>query len=406
MEIHADVIIVGAGPAGTIAAYHLASQGISVLILEKSTFPRYKVCGGGLTHKILHEIPFDISSVFEAEIRSIQFSCNLKEVFTRSSDVPLMYSTMRDKLDDLLLRKAQQAGASVIFGEKVISVVQTTSTASVMTKTQTYHSRLLIGSEGATGIVARSAGLRDNILKGLAWEAEMEPAPEALSRYSSAIFLDWGTFPGGYGWVFPKKDHFSIGVGGPASLVKGMMPYYHRFLEYFEDAVSLPDRGLRGTYPASIKSWPIPVRVKKSLFHHGRILVAGDSAGLTDALTGEGIYYAVRSGKLAADACSGFLNAKQSSLQSYSEQVNDELMDELLEANKIKYLFNTVPLKIHHFVRDSDRAWTAFGKVLRGQRKYADVRMGFGKWKFLWGAACLLSKWISGWKEKKYQENG
>lgn len=61
MSTDADVIIAGAGPAGSLAAYELAILGVSVLILEKSSFPRYKVCGAGLTHKILHEIPFDIS---------------------------------------------------------------------------------------------------------------------------------------------------------------------------------------------------------------------------------------------------------------------------------------------------------------------------------------------------------
>ena len=179
------------------------------------------------------------------------------------------------------------------------------------------------------------------------------------------------------------------------------MPYYYRFLDYLSDA------GCKmSPAPYSLKSWPIPVRVKKSRFHQGRILVAGDAAGLTDSLTGEGIYYAIRSGMLAADACTDWLNAKYTSLSSYTDNVNDELMNELLEANQIKYIFNTVPLKIHHYIRDNDRAWGAFGKVLRGERKYADVRMGFGKWKFFWGAACFISRWISNYKEKVFKSKG
>ena len=99
MDPDADVIISGAGPAGTIAAWHLQKSGIRTLIFDKSSFPRYKVCGAGLTHKILSVIPFDISPVIHTTIRSFRFSSGFTDVFTRTSEFPLMYCTMRDELD-------------------------------------------------------------------------------------------------------------------------------------------------------------------------------------------------------------------------------------------------------------------------------------------------------------------
>jgi len=406
MTPDADVIVAGAGPAGSLAAYQLAIQGISVLILEKSRFPRYKVCGGGLTHKILQEIPFDISPVFETSIHSIRFSRGFTEQFQRHSDEPLIHCAMRDRVDDFLLQKALKAGAKVLFGEKVTEVIQDVAKVSVKTKTGSYSSRILIGADGASSAVARLTGLRENILPGLAWEAEIKACEESVKRFSQTVFLDWGAFPGGYGWVFPKGDHFSIGVGGPAALSKWMMPYYERFLGYFQrNLQESSDRSIN-LETLSMRSWPIPVRVEKSNFHSGRIMVAGDAGGLTDPLTGEGIYYAVRSGNLAAQTCSGYLQGRTSNLDSYSREVNLQLMPELMEANKIKHIFNAVPLKIHRFVRDSDRGWRAFGRVLRGERKYADVRMGFGKWKSLWEAACMASRWISGWKEFWFLRKG
>jgi hypothetical protein len=81
-------------------------------------------------------------------------------------------------------------------------------------------------------------------------------------------------------------------------------------------------------------------------------------------------------------------------------------MNELLEANRIKFLFNTVPVKIHRFVRDNDRAWRAFGRILRGERWYADVPGGFGRWKILWGAACKVSEWISDSRERRFLKKG
>jgi flavin-dependent dehydrogenase len=180
-----------------------------------------------------------------------------------------------------------------------------------------------------------------------------------------------------------------------------MMPYYEKLLGYLESGY-----GIKVMETMSIKSWPIPVRVNKSRFHHGRILVAGDAAGLTDPLTGEGIYYAVRSGRIAAACCHDYLLSITESLEPYTLAINTELMPELIEANRIKHLFNTVPGKIHRFVRDQERAWRAFGKILRGERWYMDVPAGFGRWKHLWGLTCRVSTWISDYREAQFKKNG
>jgi geranylgeranyl reductase family protein len=398
----ADVIIAGAGPAGSIAAYELARQGVRVLLLEKSTFPRYKVCGGGLTHKIIREIPFDLGSIIETTIHTVRFSSHFRDLFSRTSDNPIMYCTMRSKLDHFLAEKAIEAGTTILYNHKVTGVYYETGTILVSTKDRSFRSKLLIGADGPSSIIARSSGLRKNLEQGLAWEAEINADPGILEKYSGTVFLDWGTFPGGYGWVFPKRDHFSVGVGGPASLSGQMMPYYRDFMRYLgfdgsqQSAVSDP-------LAEGLRSWPIPVRTKKGFFHSGNILVVGDAAGLTDSLTGEGIYYAVMSGKMAAGSCKQYLDSgNPDALQQYSDQVNDILMTELLEGMKIGHIFNTVPLKIHYFVRDSERAWRAFAKVLRGERSYRDVKLGFGKWKIFWNLAAFAAGQIEKFRKRKF----
>ena len=403
MLFDADVIVVGAGPAGSLAAYTLAAEGIKVILLEKNQFPRYKVCGGGLTHKIRDEIPFDISPVIEATIHSFRFSSNYVDVFTRNSPDPLMYCTMRADLDSFLLQNAVAKGAEVKMGQKVLSFVQDYNGVTVTTRTDSFRARLLIGAEGASGIIARNAGLQDTIEMGMAWEAEVNAVAEDLERLSGTVYLDWGTVPGGYAWVFPKKDHFSIGVGGPARLSRSMMHYYDSFVSSISrDPSAKSGSGIRFLDTRAKASWPIPIRTKKSLFHAGRVLVAGDAAGLGDPLTGEGIYYAVRSGKIAALSCSEYLSGASQSLENYSARINSELMTELLEAKRIKHIFNAFPLKIHSFVKDNDRAWRAFGKILRGERWYADVRKGFGEWKYLWNLTGYFSEIVEKRKEKRF----
>ncbi|MBL7138046.1 MAG: NAD(P)/FAD-dependent oxidoreductase [Bacteroidales bacterium] len=394
MQYHADVIVAGAGPAGTMAAYELARKGVDVLILEKAGFPRYKVCGGGLTSKILDEIPFDITPVVEREIFSVRFSCNFSDPFTRTSSNPLILCTMREKLDQFLVNQALAVGARILHGEHILALHQAGEGIGIQTRNTTFRSGVVIGADGASSMVAHSSGLRNDLMPGLAWEAEMDAGEEELERYSQTVFLDWGTFPGGYGWIFPKRDHFSVGVGGPASLSRYLKAYNEQFIQA---------SGIRFTGIRSLKAWPIPVKIRKGLFHSGQVLVTGDAAGLTDPLTGEGISYAIRSGTMAGRAVFSYLEGDSGSLASYSEEINRELMPEILEANRIKAIFNAVPCTIHRMVEERERVWKAFGKVLKGERTYKDVRRGFGKWKFLWGTVCQISNMVYRYKKDRYR---
>lgn len=399
MNIDADVIITGAGPAGSLAAYYLAAKGISVLILEKETFPRYKVCGAGLTYKIIRELPFSVEPVIEATVYHFMFSTGFREVFERKGDYPLIFCTMRDRLDQFLLDQAVNAGAGIHFNENAREVIHEKDHILLRTKNREYRSKLVISAEGAAGAVARAAGLWKDIMPGLAWEAELKVDPASLEKYKSHVFLDWGAFPGGYGWMFPKKDHFSVGVGGPATLSRWMNQYYMMFLDY------LASLNVQVEETMSNRSWPIPVRIKPGVLHTGRVMITGDAAGLTDPLTGEGIYYAVKSGLMAAAAAENYFS-KGAGLENYTKKVNEELFPELLEANRIKYIFNTAPRKVHHFIRDNQRGWRAFGKILRGERNYMDVRNGFGKWRSLWSATSTAAKIISDRKEIRFRKEG
>ncbi len=385
MKPDADVIIAGAGPAGTLAAFDLCRQGFRVMLIEKEIFPRYKVCGAGLTHKILAEIPFSLEPVLERTIYHVRFSCHFSDAFTRRGELPLMYCTGRPELDAFLLKQAEMAGTRLRMGEKILDIRKSIPYIEVVTTRGIYRSRILMGADGAAGIVARSAGLKRDIGPGMAWEAEIAVPEEDLAAYRETIFLDWGTFPGGYGWIFPKKDHFSAGVGGPASLAGKMKGYYRQFIR---------STGIKPLQTHSFRSWPIPVRLRRGAFHAGNILVAGDAAGLTDPLTGEGIWYAVKSGRMAAACITEHLRGRTADLARYSSMVNETLMYEIETALKIRNLFNAFPLRIHHLVSDNDRVWKAFGKILRGERYYRDVRGGFGKYAVLWSLICHVSAMI------------
>src|ERR1039457_6016694 len=174
VQTDADVIIAGAGPAGSIAAFLLAKAGVSCNIIEKEIFPRYKVCGGGLTHKILKEIPYSVQDIIENSIHSVRFSHKFQHPFTRTSPDPFIYCTMRSRLDAFMVDKAAEAGTKVSFGEQVTGLDQNKDGVVVITKKDRYHAKILIEATGAGSVIARAVNLRENLEPGLAWEAEIQ----------------------------------------------------------------------------------------------------------------------------------------------------------------------------------------------------------------------------------------
>lgn len=106
-----EVLIVGAGPAGSTLAYELARRGLKVLLMEKAQFPRRKTCGGGLNLRTVRLLPFDLSPIVENVISGIHFSRHLDHSFTRRYPEPFMVTVSREKFDPFLVREAEKAGA-------------------------------------------------------------------------------------------------------------------------------------------------------------------------------------------------------------------------------------------------------------------------------------------------------
>jgi flavin-dependent dehydrogenase len=153
-----DVIIVGAGPAGSTAAYELAKAGIKVLVLEKYTLPRFKCCAGGITFKAAKNLPLDINELAEDTIKVVDARYKNTR-YEGSHDLPLLYTILRPKLDHALARKAEAAGALILEGQPVIQLVNNVDHVEVSTGADIYQAKFVIGADGARSLVAREAGL-------------------------------------------------------------------------------------------------------------------------------------------------------------------------------------------------------------------------------------------------------
>ena len=239
---------------------------------------------------------------------------------------------------------------------------------------KTYHSLLLIGADGANSIVARNLQLSDGIQREIALESEVSLPPEIMSKWDDTIELDLFSIWGGYGWIFPKQNHISIGVGGPQRLIKQIKEYNTTYLN--KNNVS--------EYPKlRFSGHVLPVRKGFSPLTKGRALLVGDAAGLLEPFTGEGIGYAIRSGQLAAHAVEAFLKNETSDLSLYTHLLDTELTPELISAQQFVRVFNRFPALFYHLIKNNDEVWNAICKILRGERNFNDINRKLGLFKYV-----------------------
>jgi len=230
-----DVIVIGAGPAGATLGYELGCRGLTVLIIEKEKLPRYKPCAGGITRRAASLLNFNISSIIEGTAYGARITYQLSDECTKRQKEPLLYTVMRSKFDHFLVQKAQEAGAIVSDGVRANHIQITDSAVEVMTSVGPFTAKIVAGADGAKGMVAKNVGLTADVEYGLAIEQEVYVAANKLTDWDSLVWLDIGHIPGGYGWVFPKNDHLSVGVGGPIHYSKRLKPYLERLLHTLGD---------------------------------------------------------------------------------------------------------------------------------------------------------------------------
>ena len=291
---HFDVLVAGAGPAGSTTAIHLVRGGARVLLADRARFPRDKPCGGGVTGRALRQAPCDITPVVEHVVDTFELRLHHRRSFRRRSDEPLIVMTQRRRLDAHLAQQAVEAGAEFLDGARVGEVELGEAGVTATVDGERVSAGVLVGADGANGVVAKAAGLDRGIVRGVALEGNVPWALLDRERYVGTAVVELGSPSGGYGWLFPKGDHANLGVGGWASEGPSLRTHLTRLARTHEvdpDEITdlrghrLPMRRLGAATPAA-----------------GRVVLVGDAAGLVDPLSGDGMYEAFVSARLAAEA--------------------------------------------------------------------------------------------------------
>ena len=329
-ERQAQVIVVGAGPAGSATAYHLANAGIDVLLLEKSSFPRDKVCGDGLTPRAVKQLlgmGFDLDRAGWQKNRGLRIRGAGHVIELPWPDLasfpPYGAARARMDLDELLARHAEKAGARLLERTAVTGPVIDDATGRVVGVTATlddthgrmtgdevsYRAPIVVAADGVSARIGMALGLerRENRPMAVAARAYYRTPMHDDPWMESWLEL-WDGKPGasnqlpGYGWIFPLGDgtaNVGLGILNTSSAFQNIdyKDSMRRWLANTPEELGFRDENL----VAPIRSAALPMGFNRKPHYTRGVLLVGDSGGMVNPFNGEGIDYALEAGRTAAE---------------------------------------------------------------------------------------------------------
>ncbi|SOD72303.1 geranylgeranyl reductase family protein [Jatrophihabitans sp. GAS493] len=351
----ADVIVVGAGPSGSAAAYWMASAGLDVLLLEKTTFPRDKVCGDGLTPRgtrALVEMGIDVSEeagwLHNRGLRVIGGGQRLHLDWPDLTNFP-PYGLVRPRadLDALLANQAVKAGARLheqtTVSEPLLDaagqVIGVTAKVGPDKSPVTYRAPVVLSCDGVSSRMALALGVQRNDKRPMGVAVRRYyTSPRTHDDYLESWLELWDGPPGaddakllpGYGWIFGMGDGtVNVGLGVLNSSAGFQKTDYRQLLTRWLD--NTPEEwGLReqnATCPT--RGAGLPMGFNRTPHYSRGMLLVGDSGGSVNPFNGEGIPYAMESGKFAAQAVVQAMSrpegpSRERALQAYPEMMAQE----------------------------------------------------------------------------------
>jgi geranylgeranyl reductase family protein len=398
----AEVIVAGTGPAGSTAARRLACAGVRVLVLERDELPRQKPCGGGISTRVYARFPWLSSALTRIPthpVSSLYLEGPSGGIFRMEAKGPAVVLIRRIEFDFLLATLAREAGADIVAPAAIAQASQDASGVTLRTRDgREFRAPIVIAADGVNSVVARRLGLNPGWPRAKLALDMMEETPAYMLRAAEpetlSVFYGYGGAHG-YAYIFPKPAHVNVGIG--------------YVLPYFKEQVDVTPYDLQRTFVGDLLArglvagesrrehftpFLIPIGGPLKTTADGRVLLAGDAGGFVNGFSAEGIYYAMVTGELAADAvlasrtAAGFdpARARRAYVRAWRHEVGAELRDSVLIQ---KYLFNS-PERMDRVVRGAQTR-PEFSSILVD---YASGRLSYraARRRLLWHFPRLLPR--------------
>ncbi|MGQ9614963.1 MAG: NAD(P)/FAD-dependent oxidoreductase [Spirochaetota bacterium] len=356
-----DVIVVGAGPAGATAARHCASCGLKTILIEKERLPRDKPCAGGLTLAAVKQLGFPLpDEVIERKCRGFRITYGNRTNIV-AFNYTVTYTINRKTFDSFLVDKALEAGVELGDGVECLRVEILKDRVMVKTKEGEIQGGIVIGADGVYSKVLRSfKGYFGKNEKHFCITAEiLLPEEEISERMDDLIDIHFSSAPPGYAWLFPKKNHISAGMGCGFSRSKELVSKFKEFLAVHNLRCDIP-----------LKGYFIPVFNSSRRVIAERVILCGDAAGFVDSFSGEGIRFAIISGRLAAQtAASAFKKGDFSirSIEEYEEECHTAFRKDLECAERMSNRFIKSPRIVLKTAIGSKKALYNYLRTITGE---------------------------------------
>jgi geranylgeranyl reductase family protein len=399
-DADADVIVAGAGPAGAIAALRLARAGVRVLLVERFPLPRQKPCGGGISTRVLSRFPWlreSLRQIPTNPVSSLYLEGPSGDVFRMQARGPAVILIRRIEFDYTLVSLAVDAGATLLSPAAVAQATQDANGVTLRTREgRELRAPMVIAADGVNSVIARRLGMNPG------WPANklaldmMEETPVSTLRTAEpetlSVFYGYGGAHG-YAYIFPKRAHVNVGIGY-------MLPYFKERVDVTpydlqqQFVGDLRSRGLMDgeSDRAHFTPFLIPIGGPLRTTAQGRVLLAGDAGGFVNGFSAEGIYYAMVTGELAANAVlearrDGVIapgRARRAYVRAWRHEIGAELRDSVIIQ---KYLLHCPP-RMDRVVRGAQRR-PEFSEILVD---YASGRLSYraARRRLLWHFPKLL----------------
>jgi flavin-dependent dehydrogenase len=301
--------------------------------------------------RAVRQLPFSVEPVVEDRTTRVRLGLDFRARFERHTEEPLVLMTQRSRLDAFLAEQAAAAGADFRDGVRVNELVLQDDRVEARVNGDKVAASWLMCADGVNGTSVRSVGLDDGRTYGVALEGNVSYDVVSEEEYRGRLFLELANVPGGYGWVFPKGDHVNVGVGGWEREGPHLRDHLRRFCREY----GIPETSLE-----NVRGYRLPLLHARARLARGRAALLGDAAGLVDPLSGDGIYEAFLSAKLATEAI------LTGDLAAYDRELRRALSSQLAAAWGAKVALDRFPRLTYAVVR-TPFLWKAVESLIGGE---------------------------------------